>query len=566
MTLGTDKIPGDLIGEVLDGTYRITRSIGQGGMGSIYEATHVRLPKKRFAVKLLRSEAAKVPDLFARFRREAEVTTEIGHPNIVDVMDFHEMEDGRPYMVMEHLEGENLASRLSRQGRLEPGEVLELAQQVGSALQAAHDQGVVHRDMKPENIFLVASTEGIKAKVLDFGISKIQHSKSIVTEDHSLLGTVYFMSPEQAEGAVKNIGPATDIFALGAICYQALTGILPFNAPTIPGVIYQVCHAKPKPDSVLCPDLPEQVDQVMDLALAKERQQRYQRVDQFVQALGLALDGKEPATEGLDLPKPTTDSQSHDSGVDVFAPTVNPDSADAYAATHSSSMISRTGEEAGDELMEQVRGGSRAKALLAGGLVLALAMGGGFYLRYSGPGATAVPKIDSGGDPAPAAGRGSRPSPGPRPGEGPPSRPPSGEGQPIRPPSAAVKAASVADPVSKPANVRLRLVLSPENARVLLDGRRRKDNPLVLKADGQEHQLKVTARGHRPQVVTFVAHRSKSLEITLKRSGRRTTIKSSSAPAPGTAATARPIPPPVKKPPPPPAKTKTRLGESPSRW
>jgi len=383
VTVGTDKTAGDLIGQVLDGTYKITRSIGQGGMGSIFEAAHVRLPKKRFAVKLLRSEAAKVPDLFARFRREAEVTTEIGHPNIVDVMDFHEMEDGRPYMVMEYLEGENLASRLARDGRMPAEDVLLLAQQVGSALQAAHDHGIVHRDMKPENIYLVDSADGLKAKVLDFGISKIQHSKSIVTEDHSLLGTVYYMSPEQAEGAVRNIGPTTDVFALGAICYQALTGALPFDAPTIPGVIYQVCHARPKAVSALVPELSAYVDVVIDRALAKDRGRRYERIEHFIASLSKALDGEDPATlEFEEAPAPSTDSKSRESGVDVYAPTENPESLDAYGPTHSqtfSTVAPAPGGKTGDMRPEE-RSGRRLGAMVAGGVVLVAATAGVMYL------------------------------------------------------------------------------------------------------------------------------------------------------------------------------------------
>ena len=555
MPLDRVRTSEQFIGQVLDGTYKLTRAIGQGGMGSIYEAVHVRLPKKRFAVKLLRSEAARVPDLFARFRREAEVTTEIGHPNIVDVMDFHEMEDGRPYMIMEYLEGENLANRLAEEGRMPPEDVLLLAQQVGSALQAAHDHGIVHRDMKPENIYLLDSDDGLKAKVLDFGISKIQHSKSIVTEDHSLLGTVYFMSPEQAEGAVKNIGPATDIFALGAICYQALTGILPFDAPTIPGVIYQVCHSEPKPVSEIVPGIPAIVDVVLDRALAKDRQERYQKIDHFVAALGLALAGEDPTTaETTGSQKPLSDSQARKSGVDVYAPTQNPENINAYARTHSddfSSFSQPVGAETTGDLRAVDRSG-RIKMVVAGGLVLAAAVAGLFYLGQRGGPTQTAAVVPPGGQPA-------SPAPKTSTAETPPAPAAPGEVAPDR--------ETRPGPLRK---IEVRLVLSPKNAAVLLNGRPRKDNPLVLEADGKKHRLKVTARGYTPFAMELMADRQQSHEVTLHRTGRRTN-KHRNPVAGKQPVKPRPNPEtapaqPAKPPAPPPAKPKTKLGESPSSW
>ena len=303
----------DLIGQVLQDTYRITRPIAEGGMGVVYEASHVRLSKKRYAVKVLISSIMHMPNVYARFQREAEIASELGHPNIVDVQDSNLTEDGRAYIVMEYLEGQDMGARLE-EGPMTPREVSLVIRQVASALQAAHDNGVVHRDMKPANIFLVNSPDNeMRVKVLDFGISKITHSKSIVTAEQSLLGTVYYMSPEQAEGCIPDIDHLTDIFALGTICYQALSGLLPFNAPTMPGVIYQICHRQQEPFTELMPELPPAVDNVLARALAKEKADRYQRVEEFARDLDRALAGKTEVT-----PSPPPPERERITAVDLL--------------------------------------------------------------------------------------------------------------------------------------------------------------------------------------------------------------------------------------------------------
>jgi len=295
-----------VIGTVLHETYRITRLIGAGGMGSVYEAVHVRLARKRFAVKMLLTDVTSDPATYGRFRREAEVMTEIGHPHIVEVLDFNVTDDGKPYMVMELLEGEDLASRIRRLGRLDPRELVDIIDQVASALQAAHDHDIVHRDIKPANIYLIQPPGGkVHAKVLDFGLSKIQHSRSVLTLSQAVFGTPYYMSPEQASGTVDEIDHRTDIFALACICYQALTGALPFDAPTIPGTLYKVCHLEPSPIRLVLPQIPAPVELVLGRAMAKDKGARYERVEDFAAALRQALIIGAPdldATEEVVLP------------------------------------------------------------------------------------------------------------------------------------------------------------------------------------------------------------------------------------------------------------------------
>lgn len=281
-----------LIGQVLHDTHRIVRLIGQGGMGSVYEAVHKRLRKQRFAVKVLHKKMVENETVFARFKQEAEIATEIGHPNIVYVTDFYETDDGQPCMVMEYLDGEDLGERIKKRGKLSPQEVLEMMEQVGGALQAVHDKGVTHRDLKPANIFMVDRPDGkMKAKVLDFGISKIRDSGTL-TGDHAILGTPHYMSPEQGEGEILEVDYRTDIFALGTICYQVLSGKVPFEAPTLLGVIRAICDKPHVPITVHAPSLGSEVDRVLSRALAKKKVDRYQRVDVFAQELTRALEGK----------------------------------------------------------------------------------------------------------------------------------------------------------------------------------------------------------------------------------------------------------------------------------
>jgi len=291
-----------LIGTVLHGSYRITRQIEEGGMGMVYEAENVRLSSKRFAVKVLRaSVVSQDPEAYARFRQEAEIVSKLGHPNIVDVMDFNITDDGAPYMVMELLRGEDLGSRLDKQKMLRPEEAVPIFVQVGAALQVAHDQGIVHRDLKPKNIYLVNEPGNPnKVKLLDFGISKLRHSSRVLTRHHSAMGTPHFMSPEQAEGV--EIDPSTDIFALATTIYVCLSGKHPFDAPTEYKVLNKVCNEDPTPITEVKPELPQNLDRVLSWAHAKKKADRYQRVDDFVNDMALALGGVKPTGASVGMP------------------------------------------------------------------------------------------------------------------------------------------------------------------------------------------------------------------------------------------------------------------------
>jgi eukaryotic-like serine/threonine-protein kinase len=286
------------VGGVIAETYRVTHLLGRGGTGAVWAADHLRLPGRQVAVKVLLAPGVASGEALARFRREAEIASRLGHPHIVQVLDFHTLPTGEPYIVLELLHGETLAERL-RSGPLSLDEALAVARQVGSALQAAHLAGVVHRDLKPDNIFLCAirdETPGPNVKVLDFGISKIRGSQTVATLDEVLIGTPQYMAPEQALGRNTAIDARTDGFALGAIVYEMLSGVPAFGGSSLAEVVYKVVHTQPQPLAQLRPGLPGDVLSAVDRALQKDPALRPGDVSAFVAELtGRPLTVPDPA-------------------------------------------------------------------------------------------------------------------------------------------------------------------------------------------------------------------------------------------------------------------------------
>jgi serine/threonine-protein kinase len=285
--MSSEPVTGISAGLVIADSYQLTEVIGRGGMGAVWAARHLRLPGKRVAIKVLLGVGADANAL-ARFRREAEITSRIGHPNIVEVLDFNLLADGTPYQVLEFLDGESLGQRL-RAGPIPIAEALELVLQIGSALRAAHRSGVVHRDLKPDNIFLCPSDSGgvvnDRVKILDFGISKIRGSQTLQTQESVLIGTPQYMSPEQAAGKNQELDQRTDIFALGAIVYEMLAGQPAFSGASVVAVVMDVVQGIPTPLSRLVPGLPPEVEAAVARALAKRPEQRFQDVGEMVAAL-----------------------------------------------------------------------------------------------------------------------------------------------------------------------------------------------------------------------------------------------------------------------------------------
>jgi len=269
------------IGAILAGTYRLDAVLGRGGMGVVYRASHQRLPKS-YAVKVLLPEGGQDPAAFRRFQREAEIASSIGHPGIIEVHDFNRTDDGVPFIVMELLEGESLAARCAREPpSLE--EALRFTREIASALSAAHAIGVVHRDLKPQNVFVARRGGREQLKILDFGISKIQGAQSVQTRSETLMGTPGYMSPEQARGDAKEADARADQFALAAIAYELISGRPAFYAPgdSPYGVIYKIVNHQPPP---LVGAPPSVVAAIMR-ALSKDPEERFPTLEAFVAGL-----------------------------------------------------------------------------------------------------------------------------------------------------------------------------------------------------------------------------------------------------------------------------------------
>lgn len=286
-------------------------------MGEVYEATHERLAG-RYAVKVLLAEISNRTDIFQRFRREAEVTSGLRHPNIVQVLDFNVTPQGHPYLVMEFLEGVELAAEIRRIGAFPVSRALNILGQIASALAAAHAHKIVHRDLKPQNLFLVKlpGEDREVVKVVDFGISKVREATTNLTQESAIMGTPQYMAPEQAEGKLSFIDERTDEFSLAVIAYELLTGGAPFYADSIPAIIYQVVHKQPESIRKLSPMVAPAVEAVVMKAMAKEQDERFPTVLAFSRELARAAasdhdirtanDSKATQPEAPPAPAPAT--------------------------------------------------------------------------------------------------------------------------------------------------------------------------------------------------------------------------------------------------------------------
>jgi phosphate/phosphite/phosphonate ABC transporter binding protein len=285
---------------LLDGKYRLGRLIGEGGMGAVYEAEHEGL-KARVAVKLLSEHGSLDAKSVARFRREARAMGAIRHENVVSVMDTGTDEDGIPFLVMELLEGESLAAMLRRERSLSPGLSCWIASQIMAGLGAAHAQGVVHRDLKPGNIFIARQSDGThKVKILDFGISKLGNDTHTlnVTAEGALVGTPNFMAPEQITGEAP-LDARVDIYAVGVLLYRMVTGRLPYVGKTPDELYRKVLAGHVAPPRRRNPDIPPELEAVILKGMALDRNARYQDSASFRAALheiAPTLPGEIPST------------------------------------------------------------------------------------------------------------------------------------------------------------------------------------------------------------------------------------------------------------------------------
>jgi serine/threonine protein kinase len=293
------------VGDFLEGRYRIIGRVGEGGMGVVWEAEHVLL-KRRCAVKVLHPNEADDQNMIARFKVEARAAANIRHPNIVEVMDFGITEDNRPYFVMEYLVGESLADRLDRHVRLNEAMAVEILDQILGGLASAHRAGVVHRDLKPDNIWLVKNDDKTEtAKILDFGISKLvagspsytppaaTDANQQLTQRGIVLGTPGYMAPETIFGLADVDGRA-DLFSLAVILYEMVTGKRPFRGENVRAVMVATATADPERPSKHRGELSSAMDLLIMTGLAKEAEDRFQTAEEFLTNLSAAAVGRTP--------------------------------------------------------------------------------------------------------------------------------------------------------------------------------------------------------------------------------------------------------------------------------
>ncbi|MBM4363781.1 MAG: serine/threonine protein kinase, partial [Deltaproteobacteria bacterium] len=254
--------PGALVG----GKYRIVRRLGEGGMGTVFEAVHEHLGS-RFALKFLNPDLARRPGVVARFLQEARLSATIRSPHVTQVIDVDQSEEGDPYFVMELLEGESLERLLTREGRLPLPLAIDLSIQILAALEAAHAHGVVHRDLKPDNVWLVSVPGGLHVKLLDFGVAKLRRdgeALAVATRPGALMGTPEYMAPEQAISA-DQVDARADLFSFGVIFQRMITGSRPFVQTDPREVLEVLLRGAVTPLAVRAPELPPDLARLADL-------------------------------------------------------------------------------------------------------------------------------------------------------------------------------------------------------------------------------------------------------------------------------------------------------------
>jgi serine/threonine protein kinase len=299
-----------LIGQTLNRQYKVTRKLGEGGFGSVYEAEEARF-KRKVALKTIHPQLLQDPTSLERFRREGLAASRLDHPAAVKVFNLLETDDGLVFMVMEYIEGKTLSDTIKERGVFSLAEAQLLLQPICEALEEAHQKGIVHRDLKPKNIMLTPTAGGFFAKVLDFGISHITSEKELSMTAASL-GTPAYMAPEQWQTKATT-GPHTDIYALALIVYRCLSGKYPFEANTSTEWMKHHCNTPPTPLSQQAPHVPEVVSNVVARSLSKDLNERHPSAMAFYQDFCASIHGAENDT-----------LQAVDTGDTVFDPRLPP--------------------------------------------------------------------------------------------------------------------------------------------------------------------------------------------------------------------------------------------------
>jgi serine/threonine-protein kinase len=348
----------------------------------VYEGENVRIHRK-VAIKVLHSGVAENQDAVQRFEREAQAAGRIGSEHIVEVLDLGNLPDGDRYMVMEFMDGDSLSERIRSRGRIPPADLYPIAHAMLEGLKAAHGAGIIHRDLKPDNVFLLRTRarQPDFVKLLDFGISKFSQlsgeSGFSMTRTGAVMGTPYYMSPEQAKGA-KGMDHRADLYAVGVILYEAVTGQVPFNADTFNELLFKIVLEEPQPIQQLVPDIDPGFATIVNKAMAREPAHRFQSCEEFQTALTTwAQTGAAPALHNPSIPQARA-AQASSSGSGAHVP----------LGTGTPGTWSSTGSYSGASAALPKK--SKAPLFAALGVVAVLAIGGGVAaLTFGGGGGSA---------------------------------------------------------------------------------------------------------------------------------------------------------------------------------
>lgn len=502
-----------LIGSLAAGRYRIRSLIGEGGMGRVYLAVHEAIQKK-VALKILRHEFSTKPEIVSRFQQEAISASRIKHPNVLDVFDFGQLADGCFFLAMEHLEGIDLADELKAQHKIEPRRAVRLALQICRALGTAHARGVIHRDMKPENVFLQRTDDGDEVvKILDFGIAQLRSAEDVAAREQKrrltrtgmIFGTPEYMAPEQATGKPADL--RVDIYAVGIILYEMFTGAVPFTGDTFMGVLTAHVNEPLPAMRALYPDLviSPQLEQVIEHALAKNPEERFQSMNDFAAALLLT---PEAAKASYRPPAPSPHVSS--SGWASAEPLKREGPASSRAPA---SLAGGAGPESGARAQTQLGAEAgpppsfrpqRRWPYFVAGLLLA---GGGAVA-----GAMLMPSFGSAPSPAATAPR-LAPTPSSQPSAN-TAPPPSAEAPPATP---------------APTGVKLSVSTEPSGALLLKNGFQVCDEtPCEVVAQNDETVLLEARKGALRGTAKVLAQQDQNVTITLQQAARsrRASVKS----------------------------------------
>src|SRR5512133_1174129 len=346
-------------GEIIEGKYRIIRLIGEGGMGAVYEGENIRI-HRRVAIKVLHQGVAENQEAVQRFEREAQAAGRIGNDHILEVLDLGELPNAEHFMVMEYLDGEPLSERIRRVGRMRPGDIAPLIIQVLEGLRAAHEAGIVHRDLKPDNVFVTKEKAGQRdfVKLIDFGISKflpLGGNEMRMTRTGTVMGTPYYMSPEQASGS-READHRSDLYSVGVILYEAVVGRVPFDAPTFNQLLFQIVLSDPAPPQELVPDLDAGFANLIAKAMARDVEHRFQSAPEFSNALQAWL------KTGASVSLPPT------SPVNPLAPRPEPSAATKGKSASGAIAAGTSTHDSWSAQPSRIVPPPRSKALLFGGV------------------------------------------------------------------------------------------------------------------------------------------------------------------------------------------------------